>query len=233
MFSSATPNTKLHQTPQKTLASTRSRRASRASIAAPVVELSDSELSLESDDSGSEFDPNEHNHANFPDDLDENDEEVMLEAAVEQSLRTAREDQERAAGLTSAGTGSSKSKSRAPTSNAAALRAAAAERRLATQQGKINPSEESEMELLSDIDGKESEEEPLSKGKGKQVAKAKGAARAKVMTFQELKKLSKEERKMQRLRRRGMKKEEAELCMKLGRKLTHVSRNLSLSRIRH
>ena len=85
----------------------------------------------ESDDSGSEFDPIEDSESDFVVETDEDDEEVMVKAAVKQSIRTAREDQERAAGLTSAGAGSSKS--RASANKAAAMRAAAAERRLARQ----------------------------------------------------------------------------------------------------
>ena len=78
----------------------------------------------ESDDSGSEFDPIEDSESDFVVETDEDDEEVMVKAAVKQSIRTAREDQERAAGLTSAGAGSSKSRA-APANKAAAMRAAA------------------------------------------------------------------------------------------------------------
>ncbi|KAI0722038.1 SNF2 family N-terminal domain-containing protein [Cerioporus squamosus] len=198
------------------------RRSTRAVAASSLVESESEPEFVESDASGSEFDPAEDVDSDFDDDVDEVDEEVMVDAAVKQSLRTVREEQDRAAGRSSAGAGSSKS--RPPANKAAAMRAAAAERRLAQQQGKDIDSE-SDIAFLSDSEPEESEDEPLAKGKGKQVQKAaKPTARSKTMTLQELKKLSKEERKMERLRRRGVAKEEAELRNKLGRKLTYAEK---------
>ena len=148
--------------------------------------------------------------------VDESGEEAMVHAAVRQSLRTAREEQERAAGLTSAGAGSSKA--RAPT-KAASQRAAAAEKRLArAQQGDSQGDSDFVEGILSLSD--DSEDEPLSKGKGKQVAKApvEPLGKAKHMTINELRKL----RRAENRRNNTVAKEEAELRAKLGRKLTYV-----------
>ncbi|KAI0643640.1 SNF2 family N-terminal domain-containing protein [Trametes meyenii] len=182
-----------------------------------------SEELIESDDSGSDFAP-ENGDSDIEDDLDEDDEEVMVDAAVRQSLQTAREDQERAAGLISAGAGSSKS--RPPANKAAALRAAAAERRLAREQDSeaIDLGSESEA-LLSES---ESEEEPLSrgkdkgKGKGKQVAKSR---QSKTMTLTEVREARKEERRQARLQRNTTAKEEAAMRKELGRKLTYAEKS--------
>ncbi|RPD62100.1 hypothetical protein L226DRAFT_509025 [Lentinus tigrinus ALCF2SS1-7] len=205
-------------------ASVSTRRSSRVAAAQSIVESeSESEPELvESDDSGSEFDPADDANSDLADDLDDDDEDLMVVAATTQSLLTAREERDRAAGLSSAGAGSSKS--RTPTNQAAALRAAAAERRLAKQQGRDIDSE-SDIEFLSDSQESQSDDEPLAKGKGKQARKStKPTAKSKTMTLQQLKKLSKEERKMELLRRREVKREEAEMRKKLGRKLTHAEK---------
>ncbi|TFK88380.1 hypothetical protein K466DRAFT_520961 [Polyporus arcularius HHB13444] len=208
------------------------RRSTRAAAAASSLVESESEPEfVESDASGSEFDPADDAESDFGDDLDEEDEEFMVDAAVRQSLSTVREEQDRAAGRSSAGAGSSKP--RPPANKAAAMRAAAAERRLAQQQDKGIDSD-SEIEFLSDLEAEESEDEPLSKGKGKQAQKStKFTAKSKTMTLQELKKLSKEERKMDRLRRRGVAKEEAEMRAKLGRKLTYAEKGAIALRRHH
>lgn len=181
---------------------------------------------LESDDSGSEFDPEgDAAESDLADELDDDDEEVLLYDATQQSLQTAREDRERAAGLTSAGAGSSKA--RPPANKAAALRAAAAERRRAQDESSdvIDLTTEPEASLSES----ESDEEPLSKGKSKGKAKAKGKQVAKPlpqkksMTIAELKKLKKEERKQARERRYVTAVEEAALRKELGRRLTYVS----------
>ena len=148
--------------------------------------------------------------------VDESDEEAMVHAAVRQSLRTAREEQERAAGLTSAG--ASSSKARAPT-KASQRAAAAAEKRLArAQEGDSQGDSDFVEDILSLSD--DSEDEPLSKGKGKQVAKApvEPLGKAKHMTINELRKL----RRAENRRNNTVAKEEAELRAKLGRKLTYV-----------
>ena len=60
------------------------------------VSGSEEEVLLESDDSGSEFDPEgDAVDSDALDELDDEDEDVMVDAAVQQSLRTAREERER------------------------------------------------------------------------------------------------------------------------------------------
>ena len=142
----------------------------------------------------------------------------MIEAAVGKSLRTARQEQERAAGLTTAG--ASSSKSRAPTNKAAALRAAAAEGRLSRTQ-KDDSDDVLSISSSDDDDGDdESQDEPLSKGKGKQAIKPRNTSKPQHMTIAELRRMKREER---RQARSGTAKEEAQLRKQLGRKLTHVS----------
>ncbi len=213
------------QTPSHEVVPSTTRRSSRASAAATTV-IDESDTIEESDDSGSEFDPTEDAALDFADDVDESDEEALLETVVKQSLRMAREDQEQAAGLVSAGAGSSKS--RPP-----AKKTTAATRRRSKKEEIVTELDSSDLEFedLSDITLDESEDEPLakskSKGKGKQAAKGKSKEPAEEMftpaTRKELKKMTKEERKTEMLRRRGVAKDEAEMRAKLGRKLTYVS----------
>ncbi|KAI0772507.1 SNF2 family N-terminal domain-containing protein [Trametes elegans] len=194
-------------------------RARRPSAIEELVldDFADSEVEfVESDDSGSNFDPeDDEGGSDFEEDFDEDDEAVMIDGAVRQSLQTAREEQDRASGLISAGAGSSKS--RPPTNKAAARRAAAAERRLAREKTieVIDlTSESGAPSVLS-----ESEDEPLAtKGKGKQVA------RPKKMTLSEMRAAIKEERKQARLRRNASAVEEAKMRQKLGRRLTHAEK---------
>lgn len=148
------------------------------------------------------------------------DEDVMIDAAIQESLRTAREGLEVAMGTTSVGAGSSRAK--APLNTAASLRAAAVEKRLGKRKAKKetedfvpDSDETSELELA--MSSSESEEEPIirSKGKNKKVVaskKTKGKGKAKKMT-------AAEERKLRRAEEREMRK-------KLGRKLTAVSHPL-------
>ena len=56
------------------------RRSSRTVAVAPIVESESEPEVVESDDSGSEFDP-EDADSDFADDLDDDDEEVMVDAA--------------------------------------------------------------------------------------------------------------------------------------------------------
>ncbi|KAI0676710.1 SNF2 family N-terminal domain-containing protein [Trametes maxima] len=207
-----------------TSAKTRSGR--RVSVAQQDVSDDGSvEELIESDDSGSDFSP-EDGDSDFEDDLDEDDEEVMVDAAVRQSLQTAREDQERAAGLISAGAGSSKPCP--PANKAASLRAAAAERRLAREQHSEVIDYESEA-LLSES---ESEDEPLSKGKGKSQGEGQGKSKqaaklrqSKVMTVSEMRKALREERRQARSQRNGTAAEEAAMRKNLGRKLTYAEKS--------
>ena len=207
------------QTPEPSSTPRNGRRGKQAASVAEQDGSDSEEELLESDDSGSEFDPNDDGaESDFGDDLDTDDEELMVGAAVQQSLQSAREDQERTAGLTSAGAASSKARP-SPTKAAAALRAAAAERRLARS------SQPEVIDLVSDSEevsfASESEEEPLSKAKGKQAAKPR--TKTKTMTLKELRELRKEERRQARARRNGTASEEAAMRKQLGRKLTYVS----------
>lgn len=144
----------------------------------------------------------------------------MLDAAIQESLNTAREERDVAAGITDANASSSRLKG--ARNKAAALLAAAAEEglELAEDQDsdfKDDLSDESEAEFSS-------EEEPLvdSKGKGKGKAKATGKKttknKPKKMTMKEIRRLRREER----LAAQGNKLEERNLSRKLGRKLTYV-----------
>ncbi|CAL1703495.1 unnamed protein product [Somion occarium] len=191
----------------------------------------------ESDDSGSEFEVSEPESDEVIEDSEEeilvvqtekfvrakilsgieeagiDDDDLMLDVVIQESLATARTEREVAAGVSSANAGASKTP--APRNKAAALRAAAAERRL----GKINEEDldgdyvvlDDEEEAISSSD----EDVPLANAKGKGKAKGKKAtkvadtSRPKRMTMKELRAL-----------RKANKKEEAELSKKLGRRLT-------------
>ena len=228
-FLSSSAHLKLHVQTASEASLSGNRRSSRASAAAAAIVVEDSDNFDESDDSGSEFDPAEDNAgSDFADDLDESDEEALVETVVKQSLRTAREDRERAAGLVSAGAGSSKSATRAALPRAGGRRRSMKE----VEVIEIDSTSELEFEELSALESDESEEEPLSKGKAKNTTKNKGknkeAEEPKPLTKREVRKMSKEERKMHRLRQRGLAKEEAEMRVKLGRKLTRVRRSVPL-----
>ncbi|EIW62201.1 uncharacterized protein TRAVEDRAFT_144646 [Trametes versicolor FP-101664 SS1] len=217
----ATQGSQSNSTPSRAV------RARKASIIQDDASSSEDDI-VESDDSGSEFDPEgDAAESDLADELDDDDEEVLLYDATQQSLQTAREDRERAAGLTSAGAGSSKA--RPPANKAAALRAAAAERRRAQDESSDVIDLTTEPEAL--LSESESDEEPLSKGKGKGKAKGKGKQVAKPlpqkksMTIAELKKLKKEERKQARERRYVTAVEEAALRKELGRRLTYAEKS--------
>lgn len=162
------------------------------------------------------------------DDEDESDtsdaEALMLKAALQISKRTAALE---ASGNAGPSTGTLE------VDSPAALRAAAAERRLAKSKalegGYMLPSDEGEF----DDEDASSEDEPLAKGKTKGKGKAKAKAKAKAsapkkkanqMTLAELKKQRREERKLRRLERRGDKAEEVELRRTLGRRLTYAEK---------
>lgn len=207
-------------------------------------DLEDAEID-ESDDSGSEYEASDddvvpegrYQDNDAPEDTFEDslsakgidDDEVMLDAAIQMSLDTARQDRSRAAGLSTAGAGSSKS--RAPINKAAALRAAAAERRL-KQDFDVDDFGMSDSETRS---ASSSEDEPLARGIG--IGKGKGSkskskskatmlkditSSPKQMSIPELRRQRQERRRLARLAKGANKKEEAELCKKLGRKLTMV-----------
>ena len=151
--------------------------------------------------------------------------EIVMDAVIQESLETARAE---ASGT--AGAGGSKAK---PSRNAAAaLRAAAAERRLTRAKGEpdvidvdaiMSDALDSDIEILSD-----SSEEPLAKprGKGKGKGKAKAApkaTRSKAKGKGKGKKGKGENWERDLVTLTELKREEKALRKRLGRKLTQVS----------
>ncbi|KAK0490486.1 SNF2 family N-terminal domain-containing protein [Armillaria novae-zelandiae] len=174
----------------------------------------------ESDNSGSEFVASDDeaafegsggpgNDDQSDADSDSEDEEaLMLQLAVRNSLQANRED---------AGESSS-----APISPAA-LRAAAAERRL-TRANRSVDVDDSAMEFLDDLSSG-SDDEPLSRrGKGKGKAKA-SADLPEVMTFAELRKLRKEAKNKNLEETKATRMEEKAMRKRLGRKLTYAEKS--------
>lgn len=166
----------------------------------------------ESDDSGSEFQVSDEEY------MDEEDEEIMLDAAVRESLQTVEPN----------GAGSSSSNSINGPSAAARLRAAAAERRLARKNKTIDVDDYEEAQSSGcELNAfSSSDEEPLinsfrSKGQGEAMSQT--TSPPKIMTVADLKRARREARQASRMGRNANKKEERALMKKLGRKLTHVS----------
>ncbi len=176
----------------------------------------------ESDTSGSEFvasddesafegsgGPGNEDHSAADSDS-EDEEALMLQLAVRNSLNANSED-----------AGESSSASMSP----AALRAAAAERRL-TRANRSIDVDDSAMEILGDLFS-ESDDEPLSR-RGKVKGKGKGKAKAsadppKVMTFAELRKLRREAKNKNLEETKATRMEEKAMRKRLGRRLTYVS----------
>lgn len=150
--------------------------------------------------------------------------DVLMDFAVQESLQTARNDNSKASGHSSAGAGSSSVKK--PRNAAAALRAAAAERRLSiAKKEPVVISDDEDFKLPEDENSAESDnsddsidEEPLSK-KAKGKAKAVVRQQPKVMTVADIKRRRAEARQQTKER----KAEERELRKKFGRKLTQVT----------
>jgi DNA repair protein RAD16 len=164
----------------------------------------------ESDDSGSEFQASED---------EEEDEEIMVDAAVLLSLQT----------MSANGAGTSDCV--AGSSPAAILRAAAAERRLARRNQMVEIGDSIAFKTSGALDvydddpasSVSSDEEPLSKGKLKPSAKPTkqiSAMKKRTMTDAEKRKV---ERTAYLSSRRANKAKERDLIRKLGRRLTHVS----------
>lgn len=162
----------------------------------------------DSADSGSEFvasDDSEDAPQNFDsDENDEEDEEVMLSVAVQNSLASSRR-----------GQGSSSSSAAL---SPAALRAAAAERRLARANRNVDVDDSAMLEELSGSD----DESVAGHGKGK--GKSKARAQSQTMTFSDLRKRRTELAQEKAAFKKLVKKEEAALRKKLGRKLTHAEK---------
>ncbi|TFY60608.1 hypothetical protein EVJ58_g5037 [Rhodofomes roseus] len=219
-----------------------------------VDEVPDSEeekeLVLESDDSGSEYaasdiddvpedDESNHFDEDYVEPIDDeyvaegiDDEDVMVGAAIQASLESARQDDSRNAGISSAG--ASSSKQRPSTSSAAALRAAAAERRLAKERDGASVQSQSEPE--SEPESESEDERPLAKGKGKGKAKVSGAL-AKLADTSEPRHMTlaerKHARKLARMEKSEVKQEEQKLRYKLGRKLTYAEKSTIALQIHH
>jgi DNA repair protein RAD16 len=188
-----------------------------------VIDDDDDELAasiVESEDSGSEFQASEEESVILQ---GSDEEEVMLDAAIHMSLQTARlkhflNDE------------AGPSSSRLLPSSRATLHAAAIERRLASLNDDDAdfaidsvPDSDPEFHYIS------SDEEALSKSKGKAKAKGKIPQTApNVMTCSELRKTKSEARRRQQAERKGNRQEEYAMSRKLGRKLTQVN---SYSRI--
>ncbi|KAF9076667.1 SNF2 family N-terminal domain-containing protein [Rhodocollybia butyracea] len=142
-------------------------------------------------------------------DADEDEDAIMLEAAVQLSLQTVR----------NTDTADSSSSSRAPAVNTpAAVRAAAIEKRLAANAKSGFHVDDSAMSL-NDLSGlSDSDAEPLTqKFKAKSKAKSKSkrdVKESKVMTMADIRRAKKEE-----------KQEERALRKKLGRKLTWAEKS--------
>lgn len=172
---------------------------------------------------------------NYEDDDDHmsdvDDEELMMNAAIRLSLQTAHLD-----ATQSTGASSSRPLPSLSSSPAAALRAAAAERRLAQAKKEII-----DVDDLSDFDdaiSSDLSDEPLQKGKGKSKAKGgkKVATKSKAskavtvrdtskpthMTVAEHRRSRLEARRLATAAKRANKQEELALMRKLGRRLTYV-----------
>lgn len=142
---------------------------------------------------------------------DENGEQIMLDAAIQESLQTARLDQ-------AASNGAGPSSRRTASSNpAAALRAAAAERRLAC-------ADNLEYTLPTESEAESSDEVALFKTSAtKKSVAIRDTTSTKFMSISERRKLNKEKRKFNAAaNRRGTRKEELAMIKEVGRSLTLV-----------
>lgn len=185
----------------------------------------------ESDDSGSEYQasedevaPNGHN-AYEDDDASEVEEQAMLQAAIQDSLDTARFNESRNVGMSSAGAGSSKT--RLPVDSDTALRAAAAavaERRLANDREQSHDNTDVDD---SDALSLSSDDVPMAgKGASKMLQNLiKDTSKTDSTSWAQTQKRRREQRRQARLEKSQIGQEEARLRYKLGRKLTYVCSN--------
>jgi DNA repair protein RAD16 len=168
----------------------------------------------------------------------DSDEEIMLDAAIHESLQTARLDNASRNGV------SSSSRASVSSNPAAVLRAAAAERRLARANQVIDVDDfqvidVDELSTLTESDAQSSsDEEALSKvkGKGKSKAPKKSATvydttSTKFMSITQRRKLNREQRKLAAASRRENRKEELAMIKQLGRPLTHVRLKISANNV--
>jgi DNA repair protein RAD16 len=197
----------------------------------------------ESEDSGSEFEAESDSEDDIPapryrkasqrrelsspelDDDEEADEELMVDAAIQMSLQTARLD-----GSSSGGAGPSSR----PKISASRAAAAAAERRLAHSKKGVDELESDAAVFETESEAMSSESEPLFEGKGKgkkkknQSAQIRDTSAATSMTIMEMKKKRREDRRRALVERQANKTEERASAKKLGRKLTWVCVNFNM-----
>ncbi|KAG6896857.1 hypothetical protein C0992_005604 [Termitomyces sp. T32_za158] len=185
----------------------------------------------ESEGSGSEYVVSEEEDENAFVASDSDEEAVMLSAAAEMSLQTAR---------FSSASGSG-SPSRNPTSKVAALAAAAAERRMKRASKDIDVDDYLSEDDQEIHDSGSDSDIPLSiKGKGKATVK-KGkkpdttpwpTVPKKHMTLAQLRAEKKEQRRRVNEWKKEIKVEEKRLMRELGRRLTYTEKS-SLALLRH
>lgn len=202
-------------------------------------EEDDNEI-VESDETGSEFAMSDEEEDAVQDsEADEEDDEIMLEAGIRESLQ-----------ISSGKNGeSSSSAARRGPGGAAALAATAAERRLAKgrkavtvdaeefmMDADLNSDEESAMDSAS---GSDSDVPLTGKGKGKAKAKGKGKATTqpeptwgataetvkKSMTMADLRRVKREEKNAKTQLKLYLRKKQRALARELGRPLSHSEKN--------
>lgn len=148
----------------------------------------------------------------FVDDSDAD--EIMMDAAIQESLQSARQDKSNGAGPSSRANASSNA--------AAALRAAAAEKRLARQNQSVDV-DDFDLAISTDSDDSDNEASSKSKSKGKMMTSKKfDTTSTKFMSLSERRRLNREERKLKAASNRENRKEELAMIKELGRRLTYV-----------
>jgi DNA repair protein RAD16 len=191
------------------------------------LEYDEDPLLEESDDSGSEFVASDVDKAEVaPEDDDSETEALMLDAAIRMSFETNRN-----------GVASSSATQLVSPDPAAVLRATAAERRLNRANKNVDVDDYPMGDNGAYSSSDDESDVPLSKKKGKGVAKnaKKGVtvhdtSKTKHMTLAQLRKAKREERRKFNSARKELKTEEKALRIELGRPLTHVSLSEVFSR---
>lgn len=236
---SATPQNKV------TKNATRQRRASAIQSSDEEL-ISEDELEYDEDsleDSGSEFQMSDGEDVIIGQDSDaeiglvealeamddDEAESAMLAAAIQMSMEKAQVDKANAVSSSSAGTSAPKTRS-----TAAALRAAAAEKRLTARLQDMDAENLENLDSFANPEESEmvssSDSEPLArrKGKGKAKASKRKAAKVRSTTQRSRVKTVAQMKSEERAQKRATsakslnRVEEKKLIAKLGRKLTHV-----------
>ncbi|KAF7969408.1 hypothetical protein HWV62_27403 [Athelia sp. TMB] len=160
--------------------------------------------------------------SDFELDNDSEDEQIMLDAAIQESLQSARQTRNATAAV-----GSSSSGPRISTNPAAALRAAAAERRLARSNQDIEINEsllDDELTALSSSDDEPLAKKQAAKAKGKKAVTVRDTSKVMITSFSEKRAQTRDKRRADNNAKRANKQEEKELMKQLGRKLTHAEK---------